>query len=179
MHQFSFNPIYMASSWTDRRQKMRKQFSLPILLPSGIGIDEIQVSLSEEGTALFIEVAWPDALMNQENLLSGFITDESCSHYTIDHAEVLSPDTNLKEFCTSIGAKRSEPIKTTSNIRFPYPVENSDFELILIPCKSKNTSSPEADVLLVHLFAVEEEYGDSINRKRPKLLVTQVDKMGF
>lgn len=176
MHQLSFHPISMASVWTDRRQNMRQRVSMPILLPSGIGVGDVTVCVSDDGSAIIVEVTWPDALLDPEHLLSVFINSDTYPSYTVDHAEVLSLETTLKQFRTSIGAKRSDPIKSKCRIQLPFQAESSDIESVVIPCKSKKAENPESNVLLVRLFAVEDEYDDSNSSKRPKLLVDNSDK---
>lgn len=150
--------------------KNETRLTVSVLLLSGLGVDDIEITVCSDGEAFEIKATWPEALLVPETLLDPFIKGSDYPNDTIDHAELLALETSLKNFRTEINAKLSEPINSICRVQLPFPVESNEVESIVLPTKSSKPKTPHAYVLLVRFFALEEEYYDSNSSKKPKLL---------
>lgn len=83
---------------------------VPILLPLGVGAEDITVSAVENVNCLHIDVIWPVVLFSPSIILKHCIDDKSPPNYTTFHPEVVQMETTLKELRTSLLQKRSEKL---------------------------------------------------------------------
>ena len=79
----------------------------------------------------------------------------------------------LKKLRNEVGKKRNESLKSTACIKLPFQVVANKMEKFVIPFKSNDANRSQCMVLHVRMFAVEDDYDDNKEAKRPKLFSVQ------
>ncbi len=69
-----------------------------------------------------------------------------------------------------IGCTRSDPLKSYCKIRLPFEVVGNKAKSIIDPVTHCKQNGPICMMLLVRLYALEEEYDDTSSKKRPRII---------
>ena len=138
----AFAPMHAMSVW--QNDECQKVASVPVLLPSGVSDKhQSEVSVSEDGTELHVEIVWPSML-----------SDASSLHKFWNNNTVTIPDSHPKivgfHSCfQDLRKKDSDPIFSLGKIELPFPVCKSVTSIKRIGDKSG------ARIVCIELTALE------------------------
>lgn len=144
-----FQPLSLISVWTEPGSTTRC-VSVAVLLPSGIDAGHFAVRVAEGGRQLDVNVQWPSALSNLEQLHRKWLTAEGSDKMEMYHPKYLGFENALKahrERCV-------DTVESSARITLPFAVQTHVYGKYNLGWR-ENT----ARMVYIDLKAYEEHYG--------------------
>ena len=100
--------------------------------------------MKDEGTVAEIDSTLPEPLLNPEQLCGPFIDDAKLPRYTVNHAEVVALESELKELRKKLHLMRSSALTSKCRVQLPFAVAAYGFDMFVIPYETKNQNCRQA-----------------------------------